>query len=60
MLVGTEPRTVGPSRKEREMLAVVLFVLFGTCVAAPFLGVDSGDSRSERARPEQGWYPAAA
>jgi hypothetical protein len=41
------------------MLAFALLVLLVACVAAPFLGVDSGDSRSEAARPEQGWYPAA-
>ena len=43
------------------MLAIVLLVLFTACVAAaaPFFGVDSGDSRSEGARPAQGWYPAA-
>jgi hypothetical protein len=43
------------------MLAIVLLVLFAACVAvaAPFFGTDSGDSRSESARPAQGWYPAA-
>lgn len=42
------------------MLAIVLLVLFAACVAvaAPFLGADSGDARSESARPAQGWYPA--
>lgn len=41
------------------MLAVLLVVLLVTCVAAPFFGVDTSDSRSEGAHPEQGWYPAA-
>ena len=40
------------------MLAIVLLVLLGTCLAAPFFGVASGDTRSEDARPEAGWYPA--
>lgn len=40
------------------MLAVLLVVLLGTCVAAPFFGAVSGDTRSEDAHPTQGWYPA--
>ncbi len=35
------------------LLAVVLVAL-----AAPFLGTDSSDARSERARPAEGWFPA--
>lgn len=35
-------------------LAVLLLV----AVAAPFLGTDSSDARSEDARPSQGWFPA--
>jgi hypothetical protein len=41
------------------MLLFALLFLFGVIVAAPFLGVNSGDSRSESARPAEGWYPAA-
>ena len=41
------------------MFAFALLVLVVACAAAPFLGVDSGDSRSEAARPAEGWYPAA-
>lgn len=40
------------------MLAVLFIVLIGTCVAAPFLGSDTTDSRSESARPARGWFPA--
>jgi len=40
------------------MLVVLLIVLFAACVAAPFFGADTTDSRSENARPAQGWYPA--
>jgi hypothetical protein len=38
----------------------LMFVLFmvGVAVLAPWLGADSSDARSERARPENGWWPA--
>ena len=34
---------------------LVVFVL--VAIAAPFLGTDSSDARSEDARPAQGWFP---
>jgi hypothetical protein len=40
------------------MIAVLLLVLLGICVAAPWLGTDTTDSRTEKARPAQGWFPA--
>ncbi len=42
------------------MLAVFFIVLFIACIAAPFLGVDTSDSRSEGAHPAEGWFPALA
>jgi hypothetical protein len=40
------------------MLAVLLLVLLlGAGVLAPWLGTDTSDARSEKARPEQGWFP---
>ncbi len=39
------------------MTAVLLLLLLATCLAAPWLGTDSSDGRSERARPAQGWHP---
>ena len=41
------------------MLAVLIIVLLATCVAAPFLGADTSDARSEDAHPKQGWFPAS-
>jgi hypothetical protein len=38
------------------LLVLLAFVL--VAVAAPFLGTDSSDARSEGARPAQGWFPA--
>jgi hypothetical protein len=38
------------------LLVLLAFVL--VAVAAPFLGADSSDARSERARPAEGWFPA--
>jgi hypothetical protein len=40
------------------MIAVLLLVLLLVCVAAPWLGTDTTDARSERARPAEGWFPA--
>jgi hypothetical protein len=34
-----------------------LVVLVLVAVAAPFLGTDTTDARSEDARPAQGWFP---
>jgi len=34
-----------------------LVVLVLVAVAAPFLGTDTSDARSEEARPAQGWFP---
>jgi hypothetical protein len=48
-----------PSNQEVEMLAILFIVLIGTCIAAPFLGADTSDARSEAAHPEQGWFPAS-
>jgi hypothetical protein len=39
------------------MVAVLFAVLFLVCLAAPWFGTDTTDSRSETAHPEQGWYP---
>lgn len=40
------------------MTALFFLVVFAlVAVAAPFLGTDSSDARSEDARPEQGWFP---
>lgn len=39
------------------VIAVLLTVLFLTCLLAPWLGTDSSDARSEAAHPDQGWYP---
>ena len=38
------------------LLVLLAFVL--VALAAPFLGADSSDARSERARPAEGWFPA--
>jgi hypothetical protein len=43
---------------EVDMLGVLFIVLLATSVAAPFLGTDTSDSRSESAHPKQGWFPA--
>jgi hypothetical protein len=48
-----------PSNQEVEMLAILFLVLLATSLAAPFLGTDTSDARSEAAHPEQGWFPAA-
>jgi hypothetical protein len=37
---------------------LVLFgVLLAICALAPWLGTDTSDDRSEKARPETGWFP---
>lgn len=38
------------------LLLLLGFVLLA--VAAPLLGTDSSDARTERARPAEGWFPA--
>jgi hypothetical protein len=40
------------------MLAIFFLLLLLVCVASPWLGVDTSDSRSESAHPVQGWFPA--
>ena len=37
-----------------------LVVLVLVALAAPFLGTDTSDARSEQARPAQGWFPGVA
>jgi hypothetical protein len=37
---------------------LVLLAIVLVAAAAPVLGVDSSDARSERARPAEGWFPA--
>ena len=39
------------------MVLVLLLVLVLAAVLAPWLGADTSDSRTEAARPEQGWFP---
>ncbi|MCU0283417.1 MAG: hypothetical protein MUD13_05885 [Candidatus Nanopelagicales bacterium] len=39
------------------VLTVLFLLLVLTCLMAPWFGADSSDARSERARPEHGWYP---
>jgi hypothetical protein len=39
------------------LLLLLAFVLLA--VAAPFLGKDTSDARSDVARPDAGWFPAA-
>jgi hypothetical protein len=51
--------TPGTRTKKVDMLAILFLVLLVTCVAAPFLGADTSDARSEAAHPEQGWFPAS-
>ena len=41
------------------MIVVLFLLLLLLSVLAPWLGTDTSDDRSEQARPEQGWYPAA-
>lgn len=40
------------------MLAVLFLALLLICLLAPWLGVTTNDSRSEEARPRNGWFPA--
>jgi hypothetical protein len=39
------------------VILVLFLVLLLLCALAPWLGTDTSDDRSEKARPEQGWYP---
>jgi hypothetical protein len=48
----------GHPNQEVDMLAVLFLALLATCLAAPFLGTDTSDARSETAHPNQGWFPA--
>jgi hypothetical protein len=38
------------------LFTLLAFVV--VALAAPFLGADTSDARSENARPEAGWWPA--
>lgn len=38
------------------MIVVLFLLLLVISAAAPWLGTDTSDARSERARPEKGWY----
>lgn len=40
------------------LVVVFLALLLVASLVAPWLGVDTSDSRSESARPVQGWFPA--
>lgn len=51
------PGPLGPEGAT-AMLAIFFLLLLLACVAAPWLGVDTSDSRSESAHPVQGWFPA--
>lgn len=47
-----------PATMKVILVILVLFlVLLLLCALAPWLGTDTSDDRSEKARPEQGWYP---
>ena len=39
------------------MLTVLFLILLLACLLAPWLGVDTSDSRREEAHPREGWYP---
>lgn len=39
------------------MIAILFLILLVACLVAPWLSVDTSDARSERARPENGWFP---
>jgi hypothetical protein len=39
------------------MIAILVLALLGLCIAAPWLGTDTSDARSEGAHPAQGWFP---
>ncbi len=39
------------------MIVVLFALLILLSVLAPWLGTDTSDDRSEKAHPEQGWYP---
>ena len=53
------PGPLGPEGAT-AMLAVFFILLLIACIAAPSLGVDTSDSRSESAHPAEGWFPALA
>ena len=39
------------------MIAVLLIALLLICALTPWLGTDTSDARSEKARPAAGWFP---
>ena len=39
------------------MVLLLFTILLIACLVAPWLGTDTSDARSERARPKQGWFP---
>lgn len=39
---------------------LLLLALVLLAVAAPFLGRDTSDARSDTARPNEGWFPASS
>lgn len=39
------------------MVLLLLLILIVGCLVAPWLGTDTSDARSERARPPAGWFP---
>ncbi|MGB7981322.1 MAG: hypothetical protein WCF36_11095 [Candidatus Nanopelagicales bacterium] len=40
-----------------DVIVVLLLALLLICALAPWLGTDSSDARSEKARPAAGWFP---
>ena len=41
-------------------IIILMIVLLAISLLAPWFGVDTTDARSERARPENGWFPPLA
>ena len=39
------------------VLSLLFFILLLVCCLAPWFGTDTSDARSERARPNGGWFP---
>ena len=39
------------------MVLLLFAILLIACLVAAWLGTDTSDARSERARPPQGWFP---
>jgi hypothetical protein len=40
-----------------DVLVVLFSVLLLVCVLAPWLGTNTSDARSEKAHPQNGWFP---